>query len=351
MNHKNLQLYFFFGLLLAVLWSAFLIFRPYFGTLVLAGTLSIVFRPLYKRLLYLVGGGTEPGIYRGRESLASLLTVAIVIGIVLVPLVFFTSLVFGEARELYLRLVGDGRQANVLAQLLRYLQRWIAPFAPDAVFDLNEYLKQALVWLVSNLGALFTSIAEALINFLLSLFALYFLFKDGHKLKKQLITYSPLSDADDTQILNKLETAVNSVIKGSLIVALVQGVLAGIGFTFFGVPNPSLWGALTVIAALIPGIGTSLVMVPAVVYLLLTGQSAAAFGLLLWGVAVVSTIDNFIRPKLIGRGVAIHPFVILLSVFGGLAFFGMIGFLAGPLIVSLLFALLNIYKKEFRSAG
>jgi len=136
---------------------------------------------------------------------------------------------------------------------------------------------------------------------------------------------------------------VNSVVKGSLIVGVVQGVLTGVGFALFGVPNPALWATIAAIASLIPTIGTGLVLIPGISYLFLVGASSNAIGLIIWGVFAVGLVDNFLGPKLIERGVKIHPFLILLSVLGGIGLFGPIGFLAGPLILSWLFALLDMY--------
>ena len=117
-----------------------------------------------------------------------------------------------------------------------------------------------------------------------------------------------------------------------------------VGFWIFGVPNAILWGSFAAIAALIPGIGTALVLTPAILFLFARGEIFSAIGLLAWGVGVVGLIDNFLGPRLMGRGIELHPLIILLSVLGGIGFFGPIGFLLGPLIVSLFFALLDIYS-------
>jgi predicted PurR-regulated permease PerM len=147
-----------------------------------------------------------------------------------------------------------------------------------------------------------------------------------------------------------MEQAVYSIFAGSIIVALVQGILTGIGFTIFGVPNPALWGSIASVAALIPGVGTALVVVPGILYLFFTGSTGYAIGLLVWGILAVSLIDNFLGPILVNRGVKIHPFLILLSVLGGLIFFGPVGFLLGPIILAFLFALLDIYRSSVRKA-
>ena len=131
--------------------------------------------------------------------------------------------------------------------------------------------------------------------------------------------------------------------------ALIQGILTAVGFTFFGIPNATLWGSVAAITALIPGIGTALVLLPAILYLYFSGETLFAVGLLLWGMTAVGLVDNFLGPKLASYGMRLHPFLILLSVFGGVGFFGPLGFLLGPLVLSLLFALIEIYfaiKKE-----
>ena len=176
------------------------------------------------------------------------------------------------------------------------------------------------------------------------LFALFYLLRDGGKLKQGVIMISPLNDQYDEKIFSKLKQAIRSVVVGSLVVSFIQGLLTGIGFFVFGVPNPALWGSFAVVSALIPGIGTSLVLLPGVLYLFFMSTNLHALGLLIWGIVAVGLIDNYLGPTLVNRGVHIHPFLILLSVMGGLVFFGPIGFIAGPLIVALLFALLEIYK-------
>jgi predicted PurR-regulated permease PerM len=216
--------------------------------------------------------------------------------------------------------------------------------------DFNKYAQQALQWSFTNIDAVFSGIAKIIFNIFILILALYYMLKDGSTLKRNIIRFSPLQDMYDEQIFNKLQRAVNSVIKGSLVVGVVQGTLTGIGFAIFGVPNPALWGTFAVLAALIPGIGTALVLGPGILYLILTGSLPQAVGLIIWAIVAVGLIDNFLGPKLVGGGVHIHQFLILLSVIGGLSFFGPIGFILGPLVVSLLFALLEIYKGSIMKA-
>jgi predicted PurR-regulated permease PerM len=128
----------------------------------------------------------------------------------------------------------------------------------------------------------------------------------------------------------------------------MQGILEGIGLFVFGVPNPVLLGTITVIGALVPMLGTVIVTVPATIYLIATGHIVAATGFLLWGLLIVGLVDNFVRPKVLERETKLHPLLLLLSVLGGINFFGALGFILGPILLSLLFTLLEMYKKDFK---
>ena len=175
------------------------------------------------------------------------------------------------------------------------------------------------------------------------LIAFYFFLKDGSKLKDYFVELSPLDDKDDEKIISRLKQAVSATVKGSLSIGLIQGTLTGIGFAIFGVPNAVLWGTVAAVAALIPGVGTALIILPAILFLFVPENTFGAFGLLAWGLLAVGLIDNFLSPRLVGRGMKLHPLLVFISVLGGLAFFGPLGFLLGPLSVSVFLALIDIY--------
>ena len=319
MNHKTVQAVFFLVLLIGALILVFFLIRPFLGSLVLAFTLAVVFHPLYKKLH------------------SALLTIVIILLLVLVPLTFLSVQVFQEGRDVLDKNISLAEllPANIQAVAQGYFDQWGA--------DINQYVKQGVLWLLGHVGVVFSSIAGLIFNIFIAMIALYYLFKQGGAFKRLLVSFSPLADRFDSDIMSKLQNVVSSVVRGVIVVAVVQALLAGIGFAIFGIPNPALWGTLAMLAAFIPGIGTAIVMVPAILYLFFTGHTGAAIGLIIWGVIVVGLVDNFLSPMLVGRGARIHPFFILLSVLGGLALFGPIGFLLGPLVISFLFALLDIY--------
>ncbi len=336
MNRPKTELHFLLILLIGASVLAFFIFKPFLFVLILALIFATVFWPLHEKAL---------GITRERSALAALLSTLCVLIIVIVPLAILSVQIFRESTQLYAYLVSNGGVTDLSRNVNTAIQDIITVSGAPVTFsvDADQYVTQGLRWLLQHLGTLFASLAKVMLSVFIFLIALYYLFKDGRKLKKAVIAVSPLQDAYDETIFNKISMAINSVVRGSLAVALVQGVLTAVGFALFGVPNPTLWGSTAAIAALIPGVGTALVLLPAILYLLFAGETVLAAGLLLWGVTAVGLVDNFLGPMLAGRGMRVHPFLILLSILGGLIFFGPLGFLLGPLLLSLLFVLLEVY--------
>jgi len=335
MNNRKPQFYYLLALITGAILIVFFIFRPFLYALIIAMVFTVVFQPVHKRALR---------ITREREGAAALITAVIIVIIILVPVILLGMQIFNEAQLLYVSITEGGGKDNLLntaRKLVIHIQRSLpAQIKFSANFD--QYLKQGLDWMVRHLGDIFSNFAKILLDLFIFLTALYYLLKDGERLKKTFVGLSPLADADDEKIFNTIESAINSVIKGNLTVAVIQGALTAAGFAVFGVPNAVLWGSVTVIAALIPGVGTSLVLIPAILFLFLSGKFLSGFGLLAWGAGAVGLIDNFLGPKLVGRGMQMHPFIILLAVLGGIGFFGPMGFLLGPLTMSLLFAFLEI---------
>lgn len=331
------------ALILVSLILSFFILRPFLIVLVLAAIFAVVLQPVHRRVLIYMNG---------LPSLASLVTILIAVVCILVPLTFITQQIVHEAQQLYTSLsVGQGQLS--LGAAFGNMNNVLAGYAPSLVVSeaelagsIDAYGKEALAWLLGNLGGAFGGVSRLLLSFFVFVIALYYLLRDGERLKKWVIEVSPLSEADDEVVSVHLESAINSVIRGSLTISLLQGVLTAIGFTLFSVPNSVLWGVVAALASLIPGVGTSLVLVPAVAYLFLFGATVQALGLAIWAVLAVGMIDNFLGPRLMGKGMQLHPLLVLLSVFGGLAFFGAAGLFLGPLCVSLLFALLSIARTK-----
>ncbi|KKW40840.1 hypothetical protein A3I46_01905 [Candidatus Kaiserbacteria bacterium RIFCSPLOWO2_02_FULL_54_13] len=347
MQSQQLRPYFLVLALVGAIALTAAVFLPFLKPLVLAAVFAVVLQGLHKRISRALGGW---------PSASALLTVVVSVLVILLPLSLIGVLVGNQARGLYASLEEDGGQ-SALSELYRRADAAVSPLVPgfgviarDVSTDIDTYTKDALQWIARHAGDIFSSVSRLLLALFIFFIALYYLLRDGTRVRQTLIELSPLSDREDEGVFNRLELAINSTIKGSLVIALIQGVLSTIGFTLFGVPNAILWGTVAALAALIPGFGTALVIIPAIIFLFVTGATVSAAGLLVWGALAVGFIDNLLGPKLLGSSMKLHPLLVLLSVLGGLMYFGPLGIFLGPLTVSLLFALLSIYADASRSA-
>lgn len=334
-SRSRIQTGFFAALLVGALLLNYLIFKPYISVLFVALIFVIIFKPLHEKIRTKLGN---------RKNLASLMSTVIVILAILVPVSFFGTLIFNDAQNFYQEITSEGIDRGVFLSKIGGLQKIVDNITPvGSSVNITSYLQTILRAIVQNLGAFFTGIFTLVFQIFLLVLALFYFFRDGEKFRSHFIGLSPLSDRYDRTILGRLESAINAVVRGVLLIAVIQGIVSGIGFAIFGVPNPMLWAAVAAIAALIPTIGTALVIIPAVIYLFFTAGVGWAVGLALWGGVAVGLIDNILAPIFIQRGLKIHPFLILLSVLGGVLFFGPVGFLAGPVMLTLLFALFDLY--------
>lgn len=341
MKHYKSELYFLLVLLMGVMFLSFFIFKPFLYVTLLAIFVATVFYPFYEKILVWT---------HNSRGLAALLTIFLIVIILILPVTFLATQTLQEATQLYQYLLSDEGVTAFSASMDGVLEM-IGKFVPvpaGSSLDIHYYMKQGLDWLLPRLSTFLSDVALLIVNIFIFLIALYYLFKDGPNLKKTIIRISPLQDTHDKEIFSRLTLAINAVAKGNLIIALIQGGMAALGFYIFGVPSPVLWGAMAAIAAVIPGFGTALVIAPAILYLIFNGETSSAIGLFVWGLTAVGLIDNLLGPKLVERGMKIHPFLILLSILGGLALFGPLGFLFGPLVLSLLFALSEIYSEMHR---
>jgi predicted PurR-regulated permease PerM len=304
-GHKS-ELYFLFLLLAGVSIIAFLIFKPFLYALIMAVMVVAVFEPVHKKIL---------SAMRGQRTLAAFFSTLLVLCIVVTPFLLLGMRVFQEASSLYVSLT-EGGNANTISLFIDSAIQKAGELSPvPLTFSINtgDYIQQVSAWILPRLGSFFTDVIKIMGGVLLFLVALYYLFKDGDALKKYLIALSPLEDKYDHLVITKLSAAINSVLKGSLSVAIIQGILTSIGFTIFGIPNAVLWGTMAALAALIPALGTGLVLAPGILFLFFTGQLPNAIGLFIWGATAVGLVDNFLGPKLVGRGMHLHPFLALLA--------------------------------------
>ena len=335
MQTKIIERYFFFILLFITFVFSFLIFSPFWMVLLLGISFSIVLYPVYEWL----------NKRKLPNWLSALLTVFFFIIIIGVPLFGMGVIVFNQSQNAYQIIVNNVHSLSFIDSINNSINRIL----PEGIsFDLYEKISNFISFVSSNIASIFTSTLSTIFSLVLALLSMFYFLKDGAHWRKALVILSPLSDTDDEKIINKLSRAVNGIIKGYLFIALIQGILMGVGLAIFGVPNSALWGLVTMITALVPSIGTAIISVPAIIFLLITGNTFEAIGLLVWAVAVVGMIDNLLSPFIVGNKINLPPFLILFSVLGGISLLGPIGILVGPLTISMLYTLISIYRHEFK---
>jgi len=326
--------WFLLGLIAVAAILAWFVFQPYISALVLAAVLAYLFQRAY---------GAFVRVFHNK-SIAALLVVLIVVLIVFVPLAVFTTRIVGEATVLYGSLATNG--SSISDNVAHFLHA-STPNVPasEIAGDLNGIAQQILAWLIRSVGSIFTGLAQFLFTAVISLIGLYYALIDGEALRQWAISHAPIPRVYAERIIAEMEGVTGSVIAGMLAVCVAEALVVGFGFWIFGVPNPAFWGALAAITTLIPVVGTWLVIVPGIGYLLYAGQTSLAIGLLIWSAVLANVAYNAIAPQFVRRRAGIHPYIVLLSVLGGISAFGPIGFLMGPFVVAFLFSLLRIYQE------
>jgi predicted PurR-regulated permease PerM len=332
-DSKTLQVSFFFILFGITTLFSYFVFRPFLLVIFLSAIFAVLLQPFYQKTL---------SLFRGHKTISAVIVILVMLVFIATPLYFLGSQILDEARNLYMNVQGNGEP--FMQSINSAIESPIKYIVPDFTFDLRPYLANFTGFLLADLGPIVSGTAFVLFEILLTVVTLYYFLKNGEDFVEGLMKFSPLNDQYDHEILFSMQKTINSVLRGALAIAVIQGILVGTGLYLFHVPNASLWGLIAALCALIPGMGTALVTVPSIAYLVLTHDTGAALGLFLWSALLVGTIDNFLAPYLYTKGLKIHPLFVFFSVIGGISYFGPMGFLFGPLILSALLSLLHIYR-------
>lgn len=335
------QKVFFFALFIGVFGTAFAMFSPFFNVIALSAILALTFRPLF---LFL-----RDRVCFRRAAPAAAITIASMLALVLGPLTWIGARVLEESRGVYVS-ISQGGVETFSETLQGWIEAPLRAYAPGFQLDLRAYASSLFEYVAGHAGALLSGAISVGLALVLTVIASFFFLKDGPTLMAQLRRLSPLDDEDDRALGRKVAVAVNAVVRGVVLVGVAQGIAVSVGFAIFGIGNATLWGTLAALLAMVPGLGTGLVTLPAVLYLILGGKVGAAIGLGVWGFAVVGLVDNILAPYFYSRGIKIHQVVILFSVLGGIALFGPLGFVYGPVLMALLHALVSTYRERFAAS-
>ncbi len=330
-NEKN----FLYILLVVAIILTGAVFWPFLAIIILAIAFAVVLNPIHKWI--------NRHITRNISWLASLITVLLFLIVLCIPVFFVGKVVIGQIQDIYHNIVASGDSGTFIQTINTSINKMM----PNGfTFNTYEKITQIASSLSNNIANFFASTFKTIIMFVLMLLTIFYLLKDGHQWKKSLILLFPISEKNTNEIMQKMKSAINRILKGSFLIAIIQGILMTIGLTIFGVPDAIVWGVAAGMASFIPTIGTSVVSIPAILFLFFTGMRLQALGLLLWSILAVGGIDNLLSPYIISKNTEISSLFMLFSILGGVALMGIIGIFIGPLILSLLYSLVSIYKKE-----
>jgi len=310
----------------------FFVFAPFLLVLSLAAVFAILLHAPYEKLTR---------IFKGWQSASALLTVGLTLLLFIVPLFFFGVQIFQEAQNLYSGM--QGNEVQYMHTIQSSIENPVRNVFPGFVFDLNTYVGNTLAFISNNLGSLLYQTLFVFFDTFLLLLALFFFLRDGRNLLASFVRVSPFGREVTNEILNNMYLTIKSVMRGTLLIILIRSVCLWVAFTLFGVPNAILFGSIGGIAGAIPGLGTAFAFVGAAAFLYLQGNIFGALGMALFGIVAIVLVDNILTSYFFGKGLEVSSIFVLFSILGGLIFFGPLGFILGPLVLSVFLSVARVY--------
>ncbi|MFH1826143.1 MAG: AI-2E family transporter [bacterium] len=321
-----------------VLILAYMIIQPFLIAIISAAVLAYLFYPAYKFFI------KHLPKFLPRETIAAVVVCLIIILIVLIPMGSITGLLTKEIRSGY-SLV----QKMMLSREFRFD---LPPVISRYVGDISQYKDQIATFgtqLIGWLQGVIKGIPYFLLNIFITIFSVYYFLKGGKGFYESLKEFFPLPEKRYKEVFSRFDELARGMVMGQIVVGILHGLLAWLAYTFLGISNPALWAFLTAIISIIPVLGAGLVWGPIAIFLLITGASTGlawkGLALFIYGLAVMSMLDNILKPKIIGDRSHIHPLVILFGVLGGIQLLGLPGILIGPLVLALLDVVLSIFRE------
>lgn len=344
MNSPQLQRGFFLFLLAAVTVAFVWILMPFFGAVLWGVALAILFTPLYKRLLKRFGNK--------RRTAAALATLAIVLVIVIIPLSMIAVTLVQDVVLVTQRIrSGELNFVNYFQQIVGALPDWTMRLLDrfglgnfEAILEkLSAGAAQGSQMLASQAVSIGQNTFDFLVSFFVMLYLLFFLLRDGADLSRTIREAVPLARPHTHYLLNKFTTVIRATVKGNVVVAAVQGTIGGLAFWALGVQGALLWGVVMAFLSLLPAVGAALIWAPVAIYFLATGAIVKGLVLIFVGVFVIGLVDNLLRPILVGKDTQMPDYIVLISTIGGMALFGISGFVIGPVVAALFMAVWGLF--------
>lgn len=322
---------------LAMIWQ-------FIMTIIMAGIFSSLCYPLHRKLVHWFGG---------RRSLAAGVTLFVVVFGILIPLTGFLGLVTAEAINIgemvkpwIQRQVSDSPSWSETLKSLPFYES-LLPYRQTILTKAGELVGRLSSYLINSLSVVTLMTAQFIFMTFIFLYTMFFFLIDGKGILKAILRYFPLKAEDKERMLDKFTSVTRATLKGIAVIGIIQGVLAGVAFAVVGIPGAIFWGTVMTVFSIIPGVGTPLIWVPAVIILASSGNYWEAIGLALFCGLVVGSVDNLLRPRLVGKDTRIHELLIFFSTLGGIIMFGAAGVIIGPIIAALVVTVLEIYGVAF----
>ena len=345
MSQKNFNKAFVVLLLLFITAVFMAMIWPFLMTIVMAGIFSALTRPMYRGLKRGLGG---------RSSLAAALSLVVIVFGVLLPLAALLGAVTAEGIKvsqavkpwIQKQLAEPAEFSDLLKKIPFY--DYILPYKETIFLKAGEMVGRLSSFLINSLSSVTVMTAQFIFMLFIFLYTMFFFLVDGQRILSGILRYLPLKPEDQERMLEKFTSVTRATLKGIAVIGMVQGSLVGAAFASVGFPSAIFWGTVAAVMSMVPGIGTAIVWLPGVIILFMGGHYGTAIGLLAFCILVVGGIDNFLRPRLVGKDTSMHELLILFGTLGGIIMFGVAGIIIGPILAALVVTVWEIYGVAFQ---
>ena len=325
-----------------------LIVIPLYGAVLWAVVIAILFQPLHRRVVRSLPG---------KPNISALLTLLAILVIVIIPLIVLITSLVAEATAVYDRIQsGDLNFGQYIQSIFNSMPTWASELLDRAGLSNLRAVRDKLSAGISEGAKLVAtqalSVGQNAFNFVLNLFVmlylLFFLLRDGERIYNNIRDAVPLRPEHQQSLFNKFTVVIRATVKGNMVVAVLQGGLGGLIFWLLGIEGAILWASLMTVLSLLPAIGAAVIWFPVAIYLLATGDATKGLILLAYGVLVISLVDNLVRPMLVGKDTKMPDYLVLIATLGGIAVFGINGFVIGPVIAAIFISVWDIFSASNR---
>jgi predicted PurR-regulated permease PerM len=345
MQHQGMNRWVLIALVVLISGIFLVMVRGFLMALLLAGIFSAMAQPIFRKIKRLLGN---------RPRAASAVVLLLFFLVVLLPLSGLVGIITAQALN-----VGQSvtpwvqRQIEEPAAVSQYLQKLpyyeeLLPYRDQIIRKAGELASRVSLFLVDGLSEGAKGTVQFIFMFFVFLYCSFFFLTDGHRLLDRILYYLPLQNADEQRLLDRFTSVTRATLKGTAVIGVLQGTLAGLAFAVVGIDAAVFWGTVMTFLSIIPALGSALVWVPAAIILAISGSYLKAIGLALFCGLVVGSLDNVLRPRLVGQDTQMHDLMIFFGTLGGIAMFGLIGFVIGPIIAALFVTIWEIYGEVFR---